>query len=595
MSGAQTYASVVLGYSGLHGAARERARQLGSDDPADLCFYQGQDAAAALVVDGQIVAAAQQERFSRKKFDGDFPADAIDWCLGHACIDARDITSVAHGFDYRKHAQWANGSVRARELYERVYDPARQISLVRERLPGLSADVDVTPVRHHVAHAHAAVSAAEYESAAVLVVDGMGELEAISIFRWEQGLLQPLRSLGPQSSLGLFYSMITRHLGFLPASDEYKVMGLAPYGDPERFASVMDRALEITPRGVRVPILNWDDGEARYVRTASWLANELGAARDPQAPLMQHHKDIAAAAQQRLTLALGHLAKVAVALAGRPRLVLAGGVALNCSAIGSLAARCEEADAVYVPPAPSDEGTAIGSAMAVCPATAERCWPRLPLLGPSVTWSLTKPAPHARLSGPSLIEFVAGLLADGAIVGWAQDRMEFGPRALGNRSILAMPSSVELRDRINAIVKQREEFRPLAPAVMAEHADDWFHVPIDVNVRHMTTTVKVRAEKMALVAGIVHVDGTARIQAVHRDEHELLWSVLAAFAGKVGIPMLLNTSLNLRGEPIARTGDDALRVFRGSDLDAVVIGEDIWLSERWHDPRSRTVAARQAL
>ncbi len=571
---------VVLGYSGLHGSEQFRRDRLGPGaDIADLRTYQGQDAAAALVIDGRVVAAVQEERFTGRKFDGDLPAHSIEWCLEQSGVDLSEVTVVAHNFDYRGLARLFANSSLDDAAYKAVYEPAVQLGHLRRRFPGLLPHVEVVPIRHHFAHAFAGVSAAGLDDAAVLVVDGLGEAESTSMFRWVDGRMRRLRSLGPASSLGVFYSLITQHLGFLPASDEYKVMGLAPLGDSCRFSQAMEEAIVLTPRGVTVPVLDWSDGEHRYVRSLAWIEASTFPRRLPGSELTAEHADLAAAAQRRLTDALTHLVDIVVELAGCRRLVLVGGVALNCSAIGEIAAG-RNLELLFVPPAPGDDGTAIGAAVAVRGEHGRTIWPSLPLLGPDPTWT-QRPTPDAVLDNGALVEIVVDLLARDAVVGWARGPMEFGPRALGSRSILAAPHSTEIRDRVNRVVKSRETFRPLAPVALADAVNDWFEIPPGTNVKHMTVAVAVRESRRDQIAGVVHEDGTARIQSLARADQPVLWEVLKEYQLRTGIPMLLNTSLNLRGQPIARTGEDAMAVFERSDLDALVVGNDLWFKPPW--------------
>jgi carbamoyltransferase len=572
--------SVVLGYSGLHGAEQFRRDQLGQGaDIADLRTFQGQDAAAALVIDGTLVAAVQEERFTGRKFDGDLPARSIEWCLDRGGVDIADVSVVAHNFDYRGLARLFGASSLDQAVYKAVYEPAVQVGHLRRRFPDLHQSVEVTPVRHHAAHAFSGVSAAGVDDAAVLVVDGLGEVESTSMFRWANGQMKRLRTLGPNSSLGILYSLVTQHLAFLPASDEYKMMGLAPLGDSRRFSEALRQAVVLTPRGVKVPVLDWSDGEHRYLRTLAWLESATFPRRQPDEELTAAHADLAASVQHRLTEALLHLVDIVVELSGSRRLVMVGGVALNCSAVGEIAVR-RDLEFLFVPPAPGDDGTAIGAAAAVGRDRGSTIWPSLPLLGPEPTWA-APPSPDAVLDGRALVKVVVGLLCREAVVGWARGPLEFGPRALGSRSILAAPHSTEIRDRVNLLVKSRETFRPLAPVVLAEMVDDWFEVPAGTNVKHMTVAVPIRASRRDRIAGVVHVDGTARLQSLAREDQPTLWEVLQEYWRVTGVPMLLNTSLNLRGQPIARTGEDAMAVFDGSDLDALVVGNDLWLKPRW--------------
>ncbi len=571
--------SVVLGFSGLDGGEEFRRASLPGGSSGELRFFQGQDAAAAVLVDGVLVAAVQQERFSRTKFDGAFPSEAIRSCLELAGVEDRDITHVAHNFDFSGMRSVLATSAYDAALFDAVYDPRLQQELVRKHL-GLRAEVAVTPVRHHTAHAYSGVVPSGLDRCAVLIADGMGELESVSIALWEDGRLRRLRSLGPASSLGLFYSLITMHLGFLPSSDEYKVMGLAPFGDPARFRGDLTDMVRLTSRGVAVPLLDWSDGRHRYLRSRALLADSLSAPRAAGGPVEAVHLDVAAAAQERLTECLVHLARLAVELTGEPRLVFAGGVALNCSAVGTMATSGEVAS-VFVPPAASDEGTAIGAAAAVSPTLEQAAWPGLPLLGPLARSDSSLPTPTATLPLDRVTALVAELLLAGAVVGWVRGRLEFGPRALGNRSVLAAATSTDIRDRVNRMIKGREDFRPLAPAIKAERVNEWFVVPPGAELRYMTTTVRVREPLRSRILGVVHVDGTSRVQTVDATEHPDFWRLLDAYEALSGLPMVLNTSLNVTRMPIALSARHAYDVFERAGLDLLAVGEDVWVAERW--------------
>ncbi|SHJ72451.1 carbamoyltransferase [Tessaracoccus bendigoensis DSM 12906] len=576
---------VALGISGLNGAGRFRSKWLGeTSDPAELRIYQGQDAAAAVVIDGSLVAAAQLERFSGRKFDGDFPAEPLQWCLEDAGLQWEDVTAIGHNFDFTGLGPMMRSTSLGAALYDSVYAPGLQTDWLRAAFPLSPESLHVSPVAHHRAHALFGAVASGLDEAGVLVVDGMGEAQAISIYRLHEGALHRVAAFGPRSSLGLWYSLITAHLGFLPNCDEYKVMGLAPWGDPDRFASAVTQTVTIRNADLSVPLLSWTDGNQLYTDSFAWLATNTVPRRGADEELTQAHADLAAAAQVRLSQALVHLAQMTERMTGSSRLVVCGGVALNCAAIGDVA-RLGLFDTVYVPPAPGDDGTAIGAAYALTLASApsvKLTMPALPYLGPQPIWSRRPPTPDwVAPDVAALASTMARILAADAVVGWARGPLEFGPRALGGRSIFASPARTEMRDRVNAIVKEREAFRPLAPAVRAEDVDAWFDVPPGLNIRHMTATVPARADQRARIAAVVHRDGTSRIQAVHRAEAEDVWMLLSAFARETGLPMLLNTSLNGRGQPMVRSADQAYELFEQSSLDALVVENQVWVTPRF--------------
>ncbi|MFI9812636.1 carbamoyltransferase family protein [Saccharothrix variisporea] len=573
MSEAGGVPEVVLGYSGFDGTAEFKRAHFPdlTDGEARLC--QGLDAAAALLVDGRLVAAVQQERYSGLKYDHAFPADAIRACLSIAGLSITDVDQVRHGFDYGLAKVLSLGDERSRRRYDEVYRPERQTALLHRHFPELSG-LDVRPVRHHDAHALTAAVPSGFEEALVVVVDGMGELHAVTVYRWAGGTLTRLAALDFRSSLGLFYSVMTMHLGYWPNSDEYKVMAMAASGDAERFAGTMREAVVLRADGrFDIPLLqrNHDPvSKETFAGSRRWLAEQGCPPADGE--IGQVHFDLAAAGQRRLEEALFHLVGHWVARTGLRRVAFAGGVALNCVAIGKLAAS-DLVDGVYVQPAAGDEGTAVGAALlgADLPRAAEH-YPVSTFLGPDVDSDRVPAHSYFTVEVDDVEAVAARLLAKGLVVGWAQGRLEFGPRALGNRSILADPRRRETRDRVNAAVKFREGFRPLAPIVKAECATRYFRIPAGTNMRHMTIAVPVRPERADEIAAVVHDDGTARVQVVHAAEQPRLWRVLDEFERLTGVGTLINTSLNVKGQPTARSASEAFRTFDESRLDVLVVG-----------------------
>jgi carbamoyltransferase len=565
--------TVVLGYSGLDGSAELLTERPDLSGP-ERRIFQGMDAAAALLVDGRLVAAVQEERFTGIKFDHRYPVGAMRWCLADAGLSERDVDIVAHGFAYAPYEKMFHTEP-ARRRYRTVLSPTRQNELLREHFPELGRRLQVRQVRHHHAHAHSAIAAANFDDCLVVVMDGMGETDAISVFRSHDGALQPLATQDVRSSLGIFYSLITLHLGYQPNSDEYHVMALAAYGDESRFRSVVEDAIHLTPGGrVRVPMLDSppdDPYREQYRAGREWLAERTFPGLHVGESHTSMHADLAAAAQSRLEQAIIHVVSFWINETGIRRVALAGGVALNSVANGRLLR--EGVDELFVQPAAGDEGTAIGAAVAASTGTLTD-YPPLPLLGPVIDdVQPDRGRQWRRATGDGAIELAADLLARGAVVGWANGRLEFGPRALGNRSILADPRRPDMRDRVNGMVKFRESYRPLAPAVLADYATDWFDVPAGANLRHMSVVVNVKRDHRPLIPAVVHVDGSARVQVVYPDEHPVFWRLLEQFRKMTGCPVLLNTSLNVKGQPMAMTAADALKTFDASSLDVLFVND----------------------
>ncbi|GAA3142892.1 carbamoyltransferase family protein [Streptomyces echinatus] len=582
---------VVVGYSGLHGSGEHHIRAFPDASDAEQRHYQGYDAAAAVFVDGHLVAAGQQERWSGRKFDHAFPDTALRQCLRLAGLSITDVDAVAHNFDHTGLRRMHDGNPRAADRYAGVLDPRLQQCWFAEHFGHVPP---LTPVRHHLAHACYAVAAAGEDRLTVVVADGLGETDALSVFAYRDGRLDRIRSWPWRASLGLYYSLVTQHLGWLANSDEYKVMGLAAYGDPDRYRKVFDEAVVLRDDGgVDIAFLSLPGRPAErelHRPAGAWLTARLGPRRAREDPVEQHHADLAAAAQQRLEQALQHVITTAVARTGIGHVAFGGGVALNCLAVGRLAGHA--CDALLVPPAPGDDGTAIGAALALLDLDRARtAWPALPLLGPppTATSLLARRPDHlACVTDPRIrSRMVAQVLAAGAVVGWAHGPMEFGPRALGNRSIFADPRTVASRERVNRAVKQREPFRPLAPAVKAGAARRYFDLP-PAQLRHMTAVAHARPAAVQEVPAVVHADNTSRVQVVHRSEHPVLWQLLDAFEALTGVPVLLNTSLNVNGRPMACTAEDALATYDTGTLDVLVVDGHVLATDSW---RSRVLDA----
>jgi carbamoyltransferase len=565
-----------------------------------LNAYHG-DAAAALVVDGELVAAAEEERFNRVKHCAGFPALAARWCLEDAGLEPGHLDHIAIGRDPR-----ANLGAKARRLATRppslafARSRARNASRVggggvRSALasalgvPESSLTAAVHPVEHHRAHAASAFFASPFDEAAVLTLDGFGDFASTMLAAGSGNRLAVLGRVLFPHSLGIFYTALTQWLGFPNYGDEGKVMGLAPYGDPERHLAAMRKiarsengsfrlGLEYFTHHTRGVEMTWGDGSPTVGRIfSSRLEDELGPARSPAEELATRHIDVAAALQARLEELVLELTESLAAITSSPNLCLAGGVALNAVANGRIRpeTRFEE---LYVQPAAGDSGTAVGAALDVWCSTLGR--PRGPAMrhayyGPSydddaVASALaTAGVDGERLDDDSLFRLVAERIAAGDVVGWFQGRMELGPRALGNRSILADPRSREMKDVLNARVKHREPFRPFAPSVLAERTAEWFDQ--SYTSPFMVLVYDVLPDKRELVPAITHVDGTGRLQTVEESASPRYHRLISEFDRLTGVPMLLNTSFN-ESEPIVTSPADALETFAKTRIDLLVLG-----------------------
>src|SRR5580704_8808538 len=580
--------SAILGLSGLADSVRFKRAHWPGLEEREYRILQGFDAAAALVVDGVVVAAAAEERFNRRKQCGDFPAQAIAYCLEEAGLRISDVYEIAHCFDYAPFGEIFSLDATSAMLYEEVFSRQALLAQINEHCPEFPSE-RVHQVNHHLSHAASAYFTSGWDECLVVVLDAMGETQSGSVFHGSRGKLEKLREISANDSLGILYSLVTYHLGFDFNSDEYKIMGLAPYGDPRQFEGVFQQMLECRPNGtVRIPILRLNrtrDERENYLQTRDWLSRNLIPARDPGDDITQVHRDVAAALQAALNRAILHICGHFGASTGLRKIAMAGGVALNCSANGKLT-RSGLFDAVYVQPAAGDDGAALGAALHRTSLKGEirnKRFP-VPLLGPShpiseIDTAFTDFACAIKITRFDNVDETcveaARLIQDGKVVAWYRGRMEYGPRALGNRSILADPSNPEMRDRVNAMVKKREAFRPFAPAVSIEEVHRWFDVPAMTALPYMIATVKVREEYRATLPAITHVDGSARVQTVAADDNPAFHALLKAVGRETGREIVLNTSFNVKGQPIVNTPREAVETFLGTGIDCLFIEDNL--------------------
>jgi predicted NodU family carbamoyl transferase len=601
---------VIIGISGFERDPGAPGRHLYGEDKLDtnnwfrfqrarvpLQFFPldliGHDAGAALLVDGELIASAAEERFTRIKHGINLagrtvlPRRAMRYCLEQASLEWSDVDYWAHYCRFtpdtvanrlRRVAAGLDPLQRAavEEEYRHAYSDRLARQVVRRQLEAIAdrpiAEDRLVQVRHHVAHAAGAFFSSDFDEAICLSLDGYGEEESCLWAVGQKTSVRPEGIIPLPSSLGMLYQVVTAYLGFRTFGDEYKVMGLSSYGDPQPFRSIFDELVVLAPDGGYVTAFSRPD-------LGEWLGDELGEIPNPGG-FSRKSADIAAALQRKLEQSVLHTAAFLRERYGIDRLCISGGVGLNACANGAIV-RSGLFKNVFVQPAASDDGASLGAGLFVwhergegrrSPAIRHVYW------GPShdgvqiedalrncrsVTWK-KKRDPERR---------AAQLLADEKIVGWFQGRMEMGPRALGARSILASPSSVAVRDRLNELVKGRESFRPFAPSVMAEEAAEYFVIPDDTSAAFMIVTFPTRDGVCERIPGVVHVDGSARVHLVRDTDNPRFYRVLRFFRELTGLPVLLNTSFNRAGEPVVESPDDALRCFARSGLDALVIGD----------------------
>ncbi|HYL64868.1 MAG TPA: carbamoyltransferase [Candidatus Methylomirabilis sp.] len=544
-------------------------------------YSQMHDSSACVVRDGELLFAVAEERISRVKHDARFPHNAIRACLEFARIDAARVDEVCFGWQapgagFRHDLKcYASGKMPA--TYVNGLNSTLHFLSMWHQHGGAKRFVEIlgeTKARmrfigHHFAHAISAYAYSGFDEAAVVVMDGRGAWEATSIWHGRDGKIEHVWTIPFPDSVGYFYSEFTEYLGFHRNSDEWKVMGLAPYGKPG-----VDLRLFIEPEAGPYKVHARKlapNGAAPFAE----MVQRFGPRRVPESEIEERHKDVAYAVQDACELAMMSVVKAAIEKTKSRNVCLAGGVALNSKANGKILAS-ELVEKLFVQPAASDDGVALGAALAPYLDSG-----RLPMkemrhayLGPAFDdEAIEKALETYKLKYTKLGDAAATaaeLLSRGKILGWYQGRMEFGPRALGSRSILADPRDPEMKEKVNNAVKFREWWRPFAPSMKKEAARDYLESATDSPF--MILTAQVRPEKRAVIPAVTHVDGSARPQTVEQKINPLYWRLLDEFEKRTSVPVVMNTSFNLRGEAIVHTPTDAIRTFFSSGMDALVIG-----------------------
>jgi carbamoyltransferase len=556
------------------------------------------DASAALVIDGRLVAAVEEERFNRVKHWAGFPAASIRYVLEAGGVMARDVDHVAVSFDPkanlgRKALFTLVNRPSLRSIVDRLRRQGKSLSL-RQQLadacgvPAAEVRAEIHNVEHHDAHLACGYLLSPYESASILSIDGMGDFVSTVTARGNGRQIDKIDEVFYPHSLGFLYNALTIYLGFPNYGDEYKVMGLAPYGEP---AYIDEFRRIIYPKGKTFELnldyfthpqngisMSWESGSPKVEAFHSRLLEErLGPPRRPNEELAAKHENIAASLQRVTEEIIFHLLNRLHEAAPNENVVLVGGCAMNSVANGKVT-RETPFRQVYVPVGAADNGTSIGAAYHV--------WNRL--LGQPRSfrlehayWGCGVEASECRAAAAkagleasamdenALLRHVVSAICDGKVVGWFQDRMEFGARALGSRSLLADPRRADMRELINLKIKFREKFRPFAPSVLEEHVGEYF--AIDEASPFMERVLPIRAEKQAEIPAVTHVDGSGRLQTVSRHTSPLYWNLIERFRERTGVPMLLNTSLN-ENEPIVRTPQEAVSCFERTAMDMLVLG-----------------------
>ena len=584
------------------------------------------DSAAALVVDGRVVAAAQEERFTRRRHDAGFPAHAIRFCLDQAGLAPQAVDYVTF---YEKpflkferlletYLAFAPRGYRSFSVALPLWirEKLFQKDLLKSELArlGLAGDLDhrLLFAEHHQSHAASAFYPSPFAEAVVLTMDGVGEWATTSVSIGRGRTLEPVREMHFPHSLGLLYSAFTSYTGFRVNSGEYKMMGLAPYGTPRFASTILETLIDARPDGSFRLNLDYFDYCTGLRMTNDRFARLFGRpAREPDEPLEPFHMDVAASMQAVTDDIVLRLTRALAAEFRLSNLCLAGGVALNCVTNGKVL-RDGRFARLWIQPAAGDAGGAVGAALAAYHVHAQLDRPapngRDGMSGSYLGPEFSQPDIQARLAAAgarfetpdecAMLDAAARALADGLAVGWFQGRMEFGPRALGARSILANPRSPSMHKRLNLKVKFRESFRPFAPSVLREDVTDWFE--LDEDSPYMLLVADVRRDRRRSpseeeqrlfgidklnvvrsdIPAVTHVDFSARVQTVHRDTNPLYHRLIEAFKAITGCPVLVNTSFNVRGEPIVCTPEDAYRCFMATEMDALVLDNFVILKSQ---------------
>ncbi|MDE2770319.1 MAG: carbamoyltransferase [Bacteroidota bacterium] len=571
------------------------------------CWYH--DSAACLLKDGIVVAAAQEERFTRVKHDASLPVNAIAWCLSHAGLTAEDLSIVSY---------YDKPFLKFERLLETYLSGAPQgiPSFIKAMPVWLKRSLWIPDIlrkeigfrgtllfcEHHESHAASAFFPSPFDQAAIITTDGVGEWATTSLGVGNRSGIVLKEEIHFPHSLGLLYSTFTGYCGFRVNSGEYKLMGLAPYGEPRYVQTILDELIDLKEDGsyrLNLRYFSFPWGLRMYSRAFEDLFG--GRARSPESSITRRELDLARSIQVVTEEVVQRMARRAATESGERKLCMAGGVALNCVANGKLL-RSGLFEEIWIQPAAGDAGGALGAALMAwhdyAQVPREACVPDAmegAKLGPSYDADDIRAAletasmPYEELSEEPLCRRTAESLAAQKVIGWFQGRMEYGPRALGNRSILADPRQLRMQRHVNQSIKFRENFRPFAPAVLVEKVSDWFDMNNESPYMLLTAQVRdahIRGEGLerqrnieSPIAAVTHVDGSARVQTVSEQGNSLFYRLLQKFEALTGCPVLVNTSFNVRGEPIVCAPEDAIRCFQDTHMDILVIGP-FWVSKK---------------
>ncbi len=561
------------------------------------CYYH--DSAAALLKNGHVIAAVEEERFSRKKFDDGYPKMAIEWCLNEHAISPEKIDSIAfYDKPILKFERLLDNyiAVAPRGLYSFLDIIPKWLhkrlwikNEIKNHLKGFNGDI-IFP-EHHTSHAAYAFYTSQFDESAILTVDGVGEWSTTSFGTAKNNEIQLTNDIRWPHSIGLFYSAFTYFLGFKVNEGEYKLMGLSSYGKPKYYDLIKDNLIDVKNDGSIHLNMKYFAFTYDKVMTNENFAQLFGISRRKEGEkIEQIHYDIGASAQKVLEVVLLKMVNHIYMKTKMKNLCIGGGVALNGVANYKIL-RDGPFDNVHIPPSPGDAGSAVGSAQylyyvhnnkkRVIENNHSKLIQENVYVGPSynnddiVKFLDSKNIRYEKFDRISLLKKTAQLISDGNIVGWFQDKMEWGPRALGNRSILADPRNASMKDILNEKIKHRESFRPFAPSILEEHASDFFDIDRPSPYMLMVTKIK----KPEIIPAVTHVDSTGRLQTVSKDANPLYYDLINEFYKITNVPVVINTSMNVMGEPIVNTPEQAYQMIVKTDMDCLIMGNSLIFSD----------------
>ena len=569
------------------------------------CYYH--DAAACLIKDGKLIAAAEEERFTRKKHDSSFPINAINFCLKEANISSKELSFI--GFYEKPLSKFERILSQHLEMFPysfwSFYKTMPNWLSEKLRIPKtikkkLKYKGDILFIDHHLAHATSSFLVSPFKEAAILTVDGVGEWTTTAIGYGKENEIGLLKEIKFPHSLGLLYSTVTAHLGFSVNNSEYKIMSLAAYGNPVYYDKFM-KIIDLKEDGSYRLDMDFFDYHYRLRMPSKNFIKEFGPIRKPSEKITHHHKDIAASLQKVTEVIMFKILNHLYEITKCNNLCMAGGVALNSVANGKIK-KYTKFKNVFIQPASSDAGTSLGVAFYIYNSVLNNKRDYVMnnvYLGPNFSYDEIKIFLNSNginyqefKDDKELIKEVAKLIFGNNVVGWFQGRMEFGPRALGNRSILANPCNPQMKKILNEKVKHREEFRPFAPVIIEEKVKEYFDID-KKDEKFMLFVYPVKESKRKLIPAVTHVDGTARLQTVNKNQNLFYHNLIMEFEKLSKVPVLINTSFNIRGEPIVCTPEDAYRCMMGTEIDYLVLSnflikrnnnlKDVWSSEKYED------------